>query len=150
MADLTQYELLNESAKEWAKLNATKMRRLVGSLTLRNKIAVYKAVRNAIKNKEYKPLEPSIGSAIKKDAGQVNRINFKFAKQGIWLEHGVGKGRGRGSSGARPKPWIAPILDGALDELAAILSEKYADIAAGEIKFLIPGIIDRRIKINNG
>ena len=150
MAHPAQFEDLNADAKFWAQYQAGKMRRLVGSLVLRDKIAVYKSVRNAIKNKEYKPLPNSIGSAIKKDAGQVNRINFKFAKQGIWLEHGVGKGRGRGSSGARPKPWIAPILDGALEELAAILSEKYADIAAGEIRFLIPGIIDRRIKIDNG
>ena len=150
MSDLTQYEQLNESAKEWAKLNAGKMRRLVGNLVLRDKIAVYKAVRNAIKNNEYKPLTSSIGAGIRKESGQVSRINFKFAKQGIYLEHGVGKGRRRGSSGARPKPWIAPILDNALDELAEILSGEYADIAAGEIKFFIPGIIDRRIKINNG
>jgi hypothetical protein len=150
MADVEKYELLNESAKAWAKLNATKMKRLVGTLTLRNKIAVYKAVRAAIKSKEYKPLASSIGGAIKKESGQVNRINFRFAKQGIWFEHGVGKGRRRGSAGANPKPWIAPILDNALDDLADLLSSDYADIAAGEIKFVIPGIIDRRIKINNG
>lgn len=150
MADIEQYEKLNQAAKEWAKLNATKMRQLVGSLTLRDKIAVYKAVRNAIKNKEYKPLSTSIGGGIRKEAGAVNRINFKFSKHGIYLEHGVGKGRRRGSATANPKPWIAPILDGALDELAGILSGEFADIAAGEIKFFIPGIIDRRIKINNG
>lgn len=150
MADLTKYEELNQSAKEWAKQNALRMQRLVGSLTLRDKLAVYKAVRQAIHNKEYKPLAPSIGAGIRKEAGQVNRINFKFSKHGIYLEHGVGKGRPVRSSSARPKPWIKPILDSGLDELAELLSNDYADIAAGEIKFFIPGIIDRRIKIDNG
>jgi hypothetical protein len=150
MANNPQYEQLNKSAKEWARLNAGKMRRLVGSLTLRDKIAVYKAVRNAIKNNEYRPLASSIGAAIRKESGQVSRINFLFAKQGIYLQHGVGKGRRVRSSEARPKPWITPILDIAIDDLAAILAGEYADIAASEIKFFIPGIIDRRIKINNG
>jgi len=150
MADLSKYDSLNESAKEWAKNNATKMRRLVGSLVLRDKIAVYKAVKNAAKSDKYKPLEPSIGASLKRQFGVTNRINFRFSKQGIWLEHGVGKGRPVRSSAARPKPWLAPVLNPAIDELADIISSQYADIAAGEIKFQIPGILDRRIKINNG
>lgn len=150
MSDLSKYDNLNESAKQWAKLNAQKMQLRIGSLILRDKIAIYKSLINAIKNQEYKPLAPSIGSAIKKEYGQVNRINFRFAKQGIWLEHGVGKNRRRGSANAKPKPWLFPILDPAIEELASIIAEEYADIAAGEIKFLIPGIIDRRIKVNNG
>ena len=149
MTDQPAYEQLNADVKAWAKYQSQRMQRLVGSLTLKNKIAVYKSVRNALKNKEYKKLNPSIGSALKKEFGQVNRINFRFAKQGIWLEHGVGKGRPVRSSKAIPKPWLAPILDPAIDELAELIAANYLDIAAGEIKFLIPGIVDRRVKIRS-
>lgn len=149
MADTAQYDQLNKDVSAWAKYQSQKMQRLVGSLTLKDKVAVYKAIRNAIKNANYKPLKPSIGSAIKKEFGQVNRINFRFAKQGIYLEHGVGKGRRVRSSKANPKPWLEPVLNPAIDELANLIAENYLDIAAGEIKFFIPGILDRRIKIQN-
>ena len=145
-----KFEQLNKDVSVWAKYQAQRMRRLVGGLTLKDKHAVQKAVRAAVKNGEYKPLQSSIGSALKKDSGQVSRINFRFSKQGIWLEHGVGRGRPVRSAKANPKPWLKPILDPALDTLADLISSNYADIAAGEIKFFIPGIINRRIQINNG
>lgn len=151
MVEPTRYDELNKEVSAWAKYQSQRMQRLVGSLTLSDKIAVYKSVRNAIKNDEYKPLKISIGSAIKKEFGQATRINFRFAKQGIWLEHGVGKGRPVRSAKARPKPWLNPVLNPAIDTLADLISENYLDIAAGEIKFVIPGILDRRVKIvNNG
>lgn len=149
MAEVTPYEQLNEDVAGWAKHQAGKMRRIVGSLVLRDKIAVYKSLRNAQKVEGYKKLERSIGSTLKKEFDQVNRINFRFQKQGIWLEHGVGKGRPVRSLKARPKPWLAPILDPAIDDLADLIASGYLDIAAGEIKFLIPGVLDRRVKIQN-
>lgn len=150
MAEQRDFEQLNKDVSEWAKHQSQRMRRLVGSLTLKDKHAIYKAARQKAKNPDYKMLEKSIGSGLKKDFGQVTRINFRFAKQGIWLEHGVGRRRPVRSAAARPKPWLKPILDPALDELADIIARNYADEAAGEIKFFIPGIIDRRIKIKNG
>lgn len=145
-----KFEQLNKDVSAWAKYQAQQMQRRVGSLTLKDKHAVQKAIRAAIKSNEYKPLQTSIGSALKKEFSQVTRVNFRFSKQGIWLEHGVGKGRRVRSAAANPKPWIAPILDPALDRLADLIADNYADISAGEIKFFIPGIIDRRIQIKNG
>jgi len=149
MAETAQYDKLNKDVSGWARYQAQRMQRLIGSLTLKDKVAVYKAVRNAIKDGDYKPLKPSVGAAIKKEFGQASRINFRFAKHGIYLEHGVGKGRRVRSSKARPKPWLEPVLNPAIDQLADLIAENYLDIAAGEIKFFIPGIIDRRIKIQN-
>lgn len=146
----TEQNALNEQVAGWAKLQSNKMRRLVGSLTLKNKVAAYKAVRAVANDPEYKPLIKSIGSALKKDFGEVVRVNFKFRKQGIWLEHGVGKGRPVRSAKAKPKPWLNPVLNPAIDELADILMEHYADAAATEIKFNIPGIVTRRITVTNG
>ena len=150
MAEVVEYEQINKEVKEWAKFQAQRMARLVGSLTLRDKIAVYKSVQNAAKNPKYKPLNTSISGWVKRELGAPARVNFKFQRHGVFMEHGVGRGRGIGSSGARPKPWLAPILDPAIQQLADIMASEYADITAGEIRFLIPGIIDRRIKINNG
>ncbi len=124
------------------------MRRLIGSLTLKDKVAAYKAVRHALKSGDYKPLVPSVGAGLKKDFGQVTRINFRFARHGIFLEHGVGKGRRVRSANARPKPWLAPILDPAIDELADLIAKNYLDIAEGEIKFQVPGVINKNIQLN--
>jgi hypothetical protein len=141
---------LNDQVGNWAKAQSNKMRRLVGSMTLKDKVAAYKATRSAAKDSEYKPLEKSIGSSLKKDFGEVTRVNFKFKRKGIFLEHGVGRGRPVRSAKAKPKPWLAPVLNPAIDELADILMEHYADFGAGEIKFQIPGIVTRRIILKNG
>lgn len=150
MAEKRDFEQLNEDVAGWAKYQAQRMRRLVGSLTLKDKHALRKALRHKLKNSDYKSLEKSIGSGNKKDFGQVTRVNFRFAKQGVYLEHGVGKGRRVRTAAARPKPWLAPILNPAIETLADLIAENYADIAGGEIKFLIPGITNRRIIIDNG
>ncbi len=150
MAETSDFNKLNEDVAGWAKHQAQRMRRQVGSLTLKDKHALRKALANKKNDPDYKPLEKSIGSGNKKNFGQVTRVNFRFAKHGIYLEHGVGKGRRVRTAAARPKPWLAPILDPAIDELADLIAENYADIAGGEIKFFIPGITDRRIIIDNG
>lgn len=150
MAEKADYNKLNEEIAGWAKYQAQRMRRMVGTLTLKDKHAIYKLSRNKANNPEYKELQKSIGSGNKKEFGQITRVNFRFSKQGIWLEHGVGKGRRVRSAVANPKPWLVPTLDPSLNTLADLIADNYADIAAGEIKFVIPGVIDRRIKINNG
>jgi len=147
---MADFEQLNNNVSDWAKYQALRLRRQVGSLTLKDKHALYQSARHKTKDPEYKGLEKSIGSGNQKEFGQVVRINFRFPKQGIWLEHGVGRDRPVRSAAARPKPWLKPILDPAIETLADLIASNYADIAAGEIKFFIPGIIDRRIQIKNG
>lgn len=147
MADFDQ---LNKDVSGWAKYQSQKMRRQVGALTLKDKHALYKSTRQKATNPDYKQLEKSIGAGIDRKYGQVSRINFRFARHGIFLEHGVGRGRPVRSGAANPKPWIKPILDPALAELADLIEKNYADIAGGELKLNIPGIISRRIEIKNG
>lgn len=150
MANTRDFEQLNKDVSAWAKYQSQRMQRLVATLTLKDKHAIRKATWQKNKNTEYKPLEKSIGANLKRDFGDVRRINFRFSKQGIWMEHGVGKSRPARSARVRPKPWLQPILEPALDTLADLVANNYADRAAGEIKFLIPGIINRRIQVNNG
>lgn len=129
----------DEAMIEWSKVTKQKMLRKLLSLGLRERIRLSKE----------KPLLDSIYNRIKKRDGELESIAFSFARSGIWVEHGVGKGRPKGSSHASlvAKPWIAPTLSPAIEGLADILSEKWADIAAEELRLLIPGVMDTKIKI---
>lgn len=92
-------------------------------------------------------LELTLSSSVKSRQGEIERISLGFARHGIFLEHGVGKGRPVGSSQAltAARPWLKPVLDPAVEELAELLAEQYADIAVDNIRILVPGIIDTKI-----
>jgi hypothetical protein len=92
-------------------------------------------------------LYKSLSYKIRKSQGFLESVGFVFARHGIFLEHGVGRGRPVGSSQAEAakQPWLLRVLPGQIEELADILEERYADIAANELRFLIPGIIDTKI-----
>lgn len=147
MQDLPEIDRLNEEIAGWARMQTRKMVQAVASLTLKDKHALRKAAWNAAKDPNYKPLEKSIGFGLKRDFGQVSRVNFRMARHGIFFERGVGRSRKVNSANTRPHPFIKPILDPAIDELATIIAEGYADVVQGEIKFNLPGIIARRVKI---
>lgn len=146
---MADYDELNKSIREWGKITSTQLKRRVIGITLKDRIALRKTILHKAKNPSYKRLSSSIGPSYKESFGQVNRINFRFSRQGIFLEHGVGGKKGGGSVKHTPRPWIAPILNIAIDELADLLATKYSDLVSGELKFVVPGIIDRRIKIEN-
>lgn len=147
MQDVPEIDRLNEEIAGWARMQTRKMVQAVASLTLKDKHALRKAAWNAAKDPNYKPLEKSIGFGLKRDFGQVSRVNFRMARHGIFFERGVGRSRKVNSANTRPHPFIKPILDPAIDELATIIAEGYADVVQGEIKFNLPGIIARRVKI---
>jgi len=146
---MTDYTELNKSIREWGKITSTQLRRRVVGITLKDKIALRKSILHKAKDADYKKLGNSIGPTYGQSFGQIDRINFRFSRQGIFLERGVGGKKGGGTVRHVPKPWLVPVIDPALQNLADMLVEKYADIVAGEIKFTVPGIIDRRIKIDN-
>jgi hypothetical protein len=93
-------------------------------------------------------LEQSIKTSVKTRRGEVDSVGFSFLRHGIFLEHGVGKGRPVGSQAAQSaaRPWLKPVIEPAVEELADILAEEYADIAIDNIRILIPGIIDTEVK----
>lgn len=147
MADVVnKYDQANADAIEWAKLTRKKLALRVGSLTLKDKRAVQKSAWHKAKNEDYKKLQISLGTNFKKDFGQIYRINFKFRRHGIFLERGVGYRRPV-SAPKSAKPWLAPVLDPAIEELADIITQRYADIIVGELKINIPGIISKRTRV---
>lgn len=149
MADVPKYRNLNEAVAGWAKAQSREMRRLVGQMTLKDKHAARKRAWAKAKDPEYKPIDKSLGFGLRKDSGQVSRVNFRLVRHGVFYERGVGKSRKAKSPSARPHPFLRPTLDPAIDQLAEIIASEYADLAVGEIKFVVPGIISRRIKIQN-
>lgn len=141
-----KYEQANADAVEWGKITRKKLALRVGALTLKDRRALQKAAWHKAKNTDYKKLVKSIGVNFKREYGQIYRINFPLQRHGIFLEHGVGRGRGVGSPKSA-KPFLNPILDAAIDDLANLISERYADIIVGELKLTIPGIISRRVRV---
>lgn len=94
------------------------------------------------------PLIPSLRYGIRKDGVEINYVAFRFTRHGIFREIGVGRHRKKGSPAATKarRQWISSILPAAVEELADIIEQKYADIAEANLRFLIPGIIDITIK----
>lgn len=147
MAEIS--ENLNSNISEWAILQTRKMQRRVNELTLKDRRAIQKSLWAKANEAQYKPLAKSIGVGISEDFGQVSRINFRLVRHGIFFERGVGKGRKASSGKTIPHPFIRPVLDPAIDELADLIASNAADSAVAEIKFVVPGILSRRIKITN-
>jgi len=90
-----------------------------------------------------------VGSRVKAQFGLPYRVDFPFVRHGIFLEHGVGKNRPKGSGKERPRPWLKPVLEPAIEHLAEVLAEAGADAVLGQIKFVIPGIVNARATVRN-
>jgi hypothetical protein len=137
-------DALNAEVASWAKTLRKKLAMRVGTLTLKDRRALQKSAWNKAKDPDYKKLINSVGASTKKNEFLVNRINIKLVRHGIFMERGAGRFR---TLGTGAKPWIVPIMDPALSQLADLLADRYADLIAGEIKFTVPGIISRRIRL---
>jgi hypothetical protein len=95
-------------------------------------------------------LHDSVGAAKRKRSGSIDGVNISFVRHGIFVERGVGKNRpvGSDSANAAKKEWLFPILSGRVEALADLLEQHYADVAAEQVRLLIPGIIDITSKIS--
>lgn len=144
------YSELNDSLRDWSRLQVRALKGQVHRLALKDRRSLQKRLQYAVSNPDEKSLAESTGFSVGKSFGQIERVNFRFQRHGIFYERGrFGAGR-KGSRQREAKPWIAPVLDPAISSLADLLVERYADIIQGEIKFTVPGVLNRRIRIDNG
>jgi len=95
-------------------------------------------------------LYDSVTRSMRKRSGSLEGVSISFVRQGIFIERGVGKNRPVGSRAANHsmQEWLFPVLEGRVEKLADLLEQHYADVAAEQVRLLIPGIIDITSKIN--
>lgn len=142
---------------DWAKLTKKMLLQKLISLGVTNKIKLARTVTrirvrkgkggSSIQKEPF--LTKSLAHRLRRKDGELESVAFSFVRHGIFLERGVGYKRPAGSSGANAtaKPWIEPILPNQIEVLATILAENYADIAAEELRILVPGVIDTKVKV---
>lgn len=79
-------------------------------------------------------LSRSINNNFQSDSGEIFRLGFSFARHGIFVHKGVGRGyqmhggavvKTSRSPGfhRRPKPWFNPVVEARLDELGGIIHD---------------------------
>lgn len=63
-----------------------------------------------------------------RQTGLANRIGISFERHGVFVEKGVGRGRGINSGKTKPKEWFNPVIRDRVPQLAQELGESTADI----------------------
>lgn len=139
--------ILRKVIRKWGAQTEKDLLFKLASLKVSEQINLYDQVRF----NDYRPLKESIKATTKSGGIGVSRVNISFSRQGIWIEHGVGKNRAVGSSEANKsrKRWIVPVLGPAVNDLGDQIAEAYADIAAHDLRILVPGILDSKIDGRN-
>lgn len=135
-----QLDALEKEVRAWGRLTRDAHIRQLLSLGLESRAAAAEEGRR-------QSLADSVNYHSKKADGELERVSIRFERHGIYLEHGVGRGRPVGSAAAEryKKPWLAPVLPAAVQDLADRLAEKYADIIAEGATLRVPGIITSKI-----
>lgn len=131
-------EELDKEIKGFASITRKKLLQKLLSLGVNDKVRLARS----------KHLTKNIRSKLKKKDGEIERVAFTFLRHGIFLEHGVGRGRPVGSTAANQsaKKWLSAVLPGAINDLADLLEEEYADVVVAELNFNIPGIISSKVR----
>lgn len=126
---------LGKEVRKWLRINKKALLAKLASLNMHEKSALLDDMSD---------LEKGLKTRTKKKDGFYEWLAFSFPRQGIFIEHGVGRGRPVGSAKAREnaQPWLKPILGPAYEDLADILQEEYADIIEDFIFKQIPGILN--------
>jgi len=141
---------LQRRIRAWGKMTRNRM-----LLTLAN-MGVHDQVRNFSKLRtlelksgtrlvQEKALRESLFVYLKKFRGEVDSISISFERHGIFLQHGVGKGRPVRSPEAKraAKPWLTVALnETTINQLADIMEEVYGDAAVKSLSIMIPGVLN--------
>ena len=92
-------------------------------------------------------LHSSVRYNVRREGGEITSVGISFARQGIFIEHGVGKHRPRNSAqaNAAKKPWLSVVIPRRVEALADVLAEYVADLGAQELRLVVPGIIDTTV-----
>lgn len=143
-------EQMEKDLHEFGRQTRKDLLRQLASLNLKDRTALFSRIsfrtRGGTRVRREKPLINSITSKLRRQDGSIHAVAWGFTRHGIFLEHGVGRGRPVRSPQANraARPWLAPVLNDAEDVLADLLADRYADIVSSEVAITIPGVIDTR------
>jgi hypothetical protein len=123
-----------EEVKSWAKLTKRELIKKLRSLDMRQRTQLGKMAKERLDK------SISVGYRIYRDLGDIRAISFSFQRKGIFMEHGVGKSRPKGSTKAKraSKPWLNPVIDEAYKEFQSEVVDKYEDAIVKEIRTELP------------
>lgn len=152
---IDRLEAMDEAILAWAKQTRQELIRTLLRMGVQDRIELAKRVSRIkyVKTKsgarvQKDPfLTQSIAYRIRRNQQEIESVGFSFARHGIFLERGVGKGRPAGSGAAEKarKPWLSQVIPASVDQLADIIAEEYADIAALALRISIPGVINTTV-----
>jgi hypothetical protein len=142
-------EQFNAEVRGWGQNTRTALLFQIARLNLRQRAALSRIQKAEAKAAGKSPEPPMTTTAVKfkENFGEINVVRFTFPRHGVFVEHGVGRGRPVRSSKARPRPWLSIVIPGQVERLADIVQRLYADRAVGQIRALIPGIVDERVNL---
>lgn len=129
-----------KATRAFTRANAKNIKMQVAALGLKDRVRLESEVK----------LIDSIKGRVNAPQLELQRVAFGFARHGIFLERGVGKGRKVNSAEARAaaRPWLSVTLPRIVKDLAELLTNEYAEVAVDEIKINVPGVISTKIKTN--
>lgn len=73
-----------------------------------------------------------------KESGAVDAIRFTFPRHGVFVERGIA-----GKNSYQPRPWIAPAIEEQFPQLEKIILEHYEKGLRGQLRLLVPGVVDK-------
>lgn len=157
-----RYRELDAAVTGWSKNTRQQLLMRLAQLGLKDRVALrrrLKVIASSPGGKEIRSYlggkqdEPPIYSNLrvtpKRKNEDLERISILFPRHGIFIEHGVGKYRPVRSPAANraKRPWLSLVLPNAIEDLADLLAEEYADIAVAELRINIPGVFKMDIDV---
>ena len=133
-------EKLNESVRNWGQMTKTQYLFFIHQLPF--------AERRMWKKRDPKDIlrgSRTVKAGFKLYYGDIVRVRWNFSRHGIFQEHGVGRGRKRGSGKEKPMPWIEKTLNQQVPLLADSLTEDIKRVLGTTIKIKVNGIFEMEI-----
>lgn len=135
-------KLLTKEVRAWGMVTEINLQRRLAGLGLKE--------RARLLTDDSPRLRDSVVVGLKKHQGEIDYAWISFARHGIYLEQGTGKGRPVRSAAAAEaaKKWLSIELPAAVEDLANRLANGFADVIVAELKLNVPGVYSTKISGN--
>ncbi len=136
---LQHQQRFNEAAMQWGRMAKTQFLYQLCALPFKDRVMWAGRDSKDI-------LRDRVSIGFKKFYGDVVRVKWPFTRHGIFQEHGVGRGRKKGSGKEKPMPWIVKTLDAQVPMLADALQREDIKTLGLVIQIKINGLFEIELK----